>query len=414
MVFTLFVTSNKIELRSITKSLIQRMILPSFLSFKKPLKIIVVIQYPLTNLFDTFYLECIKRKNISFSFVIIPSVQPGNTIYHSDLGDISDLMKLKKYPYINGINIKTGNYLDLKTLQPDIVFLQTPYDEQRASKLYSSEYLKSFTKVANISYGAIMIKHTGIYKDLINNNSFYNNTWKVFVENEDMKVLFDNLIPGKAVSIGYLKCDYFLNYLDKDDFPNRWSIPRKNSYRIIWKPRWVATIGYSTLFTYLYYFIDLVKNNPRIDFIWYMHPFIKSQVISSDLITQEELNSILYKISQISNFKIEEGADFLESIWSADLFIADASSTLVEYSLTGKPCIYTPVKLELNTFGKKLIKGMYIVNNSSQMSDKIKDLMEGKDTLKKIREHNKKIISRVDTEGRTVAQVMLSEIYKYL
>lgn len=414
MVFTLFVTSNKIELRSITKPLIRCMFLTSFLFFKKPLKIIAVIQYPLTNLFDTFYLECIKRKNISFNFVIIPSVQPGNTIYRSNLSEISDLMKLKKYPYINGINTKTGKYLDLKTLQPDIVFLQTPYDGQRASKLYSSEYLKSFTKVANISYGAIMIKHTGIYKDLINNNSFYNNTWKVFVENEDMKILFDNLIPDKAVSIGYLKCDYFLNYLDKDDFPDRWSVPRKNSYRIIWKPRWVATIGHSTLFTYLYYFINLVKNNPRIDFIWYMHPFIKSQIISRNLITQEKLNDILHRISKIPNFRIEEGADFLESIWSADLFIADASSTLVEYLLTGKPCIYTPLKLELNTFGEKLIKGMYVVNNSNQMSNKIKELMAGKDTLKEVREDNKKIISRLDVKGRTVAQVMLSEIYKNL
>jgi hypothetical protein len=379
------------------------------------LRIVAVVQYPITNLFDTLYIEHKNTGFFDFKFVIIPSKQPGSDVGEFKLKDMVGFMKKKKYPYIKGYDEINNSYYDLKKLKPDLVFLQTPYDLQRISPIYSSEYIKNFAKVANISYGAIMIKLKGIYANLYENNPFVKNCWKIFVENDEMKEIFDNIMPDKAVSVGYMKCDYFLNYTNKIDYPEHWSLSRKKSFRIVWKPRWIAKNTHSNLFKYLYYFIYLIENNPRVDFVWYMHPFIKSQIKNNKLMTETELNNVLKKIKLLPNFKIEDSGDFLECIFGADLYIGGASSTFTEFSLTGKPIIYTSSMADkLNSFGKKIIKGAYIVKNNVEMTQKIHELLRNEDPLKNIRQQNKKIISKKDFKNRTIAQVILEYIKKNL
>lgn len=377
------------------------------------LSIIAVIQYPITNLFDTLYLEYKKTSLFDFKFVIIPSKQPGSSVGEFKLKEIIYYMNKKGYPYLKGYDEISKSYFDLKKLKPDIVFLQTPYDLQRGSFKYSSSYIKDFAKVANISYGAIMIDLKGMYENLYKENPFLKNCWKIFVENDEMKKIFDGIIPNKAVSIGYMKCDYLLNYKEDVNYDKYWSLPIKDNFRIIWKPRWIAESKSSNLFKYLYYFIYLVENNSKIDFVWYMHPFIKSQIIINKLMSKTELIKIFNKIKSLKNFRIEESGDFLNCVFGADLYIGDVSSTLIEFALTGKPIIYTPTTEEkLNYFGKKIIKNSYIVKDTIEMTKKINELSKKIDPLKKNRQRNVKNISKNISGNKSIAEVLIEYINK--
>lgn len=371
------------------------------------LKIIALIQMPITNLFDSLYIECQKDPSFDLEFIVIPSVQPGAN-YEVSVDEICSFLGGKGYRYRMGYDSKSGVYIDPIRFKPDIVLFQTPYDEQRSSKLYSAEHISQFAKVGHISYGSIMIEHVGIHANLIEDNSFYLNVWKVFVENAQAIDAFGPTLKEKIVPIGYMKMDMYINYANLVNAKKKIKRPsEKTYYKIVWKPRWIQAVGRSNLYKYLNYFIDFVLDKPNVDFILYLHPLIRSQISSMEPDIRNEIKSHFNRIETLTNFNILEGGDFLDYVWDADLFIGDVSSTMVEFALTARPIIYTPTEAQLNSFGEQIVRGAYTVKDQGQMTNTLEKLMREDDPLEMVRIKNKDLISKKDSGGRTIARVML-------
>jgi hypothetical protein len=238
---------------------------------------------------------------------------------------------------------------------------------------------------------------------VIANNPFWENVWKFFTENTLGENTYNGLRPDIYKSIGYIKCDRFLNYAPDRDYPNQWRLPRDKSFRIVWKPRWVATLGHSNLLTYAFYFVNLLEHHPEIDFIFYIHPGLERTIVDKGIATRKAQRKLFDRFNNLPNARVSDDGDFLEYVMTADLFIGDVCSTISEFLLTKKPVIYTPVEVDFNDYGRKLAEGMYIVNNQTEMHTTIMNIMKGFDPLSAKRRDIPSVISE-PLPGKTMAK----------
>ena len=345
-------------------------------SFKRKLKIIAIVHTLYTNTYDTLYYEAEKDNNIDFKFVIIPFKQGSTNI---SITKIKEMMDRKNYPYILGYNEKTNKYVDIINLKPDAVFLQTPYEGQRISPLYSANYLSNFTKVFHISYGSTILDYNkGKYKNFLTNKLVHYDG--VFIESSYLKQELKKYNPGKYIPVGYMKCDKFLHYSNKESQKN-------NKFTIAWKPRWVSELKSSNLLKYFNFFIELCKENPNFELIYINHPLCKQQLIENNILSNKEVEGMFNLLNDAANITVVENDDFLDKVFEADIFVGDYCSTIMEFALTKKPIIYTPVDdIVLSNYGNKILSSWYTANSKKELKKHIIRLKNQNDPKRKIRE----------------------------
>ncbi|ASX27860.1 hypothetical protein BA173_03165 [Rickettsia sp. MEAM1 (Bemisia tabaci)] len=354
------------------------------------MKIIFIIQNPTFNLFESFYNEIKQDKFFDVQFILIPC-ENKNYVFNN-IEELANYFDERNIPYVMGYNSCSKEYIDIESFSPDLVIYQILYDDYRQSELFHSTHVAQYARIAHISYGLNMIKHTGLYKGLLEKNPFTKVMWKIFVENQCIEKEINKKMPEKAKAIGYLKCEKYLHTYE--DFSKRWSLSREKSFRIVWKPRWTGTSESSNFLKYLDYFITLVKTDSNIDFVFYSHPLLEWQMVeNTKIMKRHSYNMLIKELLCLKNFRIEDSGDFLDTIMTADLYIGDFSSTIAEFFLTGRPIIYTPVKSPLNKIGKMMQQGMYTANNKEELHGYIMNIKNKNDPLSSIRKDIKNIVS---------------------
>lgn len=363
------------------------------------IKIFAIVGTEYTNTFDTLYYEAKNRNDIDFNFVVIPFRTP---FYNIPMKKIERVMNEKKYPYIKGYDEKADEYFDLKQLNPDAVFVQSPYDLHRYSFLYSTRYFATFCACYHISYGCSLLDYDRPPYDFLVRT--FNPPAVILNENTMMADYLGKY--HRNVPIGYMKCDKYLNYRDNPDF----NFKKRPDYKhiIAWKPRWVGVPGESTFLKYVDFFIDYSQNHPDTLLYFVKHDLMKNNMVNEKkILTEHEFDNIFNRMAALNNIEIVSHGDFLDDVFNADIFIGDYCSTIIEFALSGKPVLYTPTNVFFNKFGKKISKGFYFINTADEMKKCLFNLIENnKDPLQRKRESLRGIIS--DThDNRTIAQYLI-------
>ena len=179
-------------------------------------------------------------------------------------------------------------------------------------------------------------------------------------------------IPANSVSIGNLKLDEYLFYGRKPDFS---FYKNKNSYKIVWKPRWTMKDGDSTLYPYLEKFYGFLKERENTELVLLLHQMAEVNLEQKGY--GDYFRENIKKLKTLPNFTVTDSSDFLDTVLGADLLIADHTSLIAEFTVTGKPIIYTTPDVPLSSLGQKIIKNSYVANNFEEL-EKIAD---GKDCL---------------------------------
>lgn len=213
-------------------------------------------------------------------------------------------------------------------------------------------------------------------------------------------------MPCNKITIGCLKIDEYLYYNKNPNKFYNWNLKNEEKIKIVWKPRWTISKEDSNLFKYLKSFYSYIKKNKNIKFVFLMHPLLISTLKEKK--HYKYFNKWFIKLLELDNFKTENSSNFLDCVLSADILIADHSSTIAEFASTGKPIIYTKTKTELNKLGKKIINKKYIVNNFTEIKKNINKLSINKLSYKQ----NNKQIFYTPPNGLSVAQYLLKIIYE--
>lgn len=342
------------------------------------IKIGAIVHTLYTNTYDTLYYECKKTDDIDWLFILVPFMQ--NNVVVS-IEELEQMMKDKKYPYILGYDKTTDTYIDPATFDINVSITQTPYDGQRVSYYYGADYLSTFSKCFTISYGCSLVDYDSPpFDSFLMFHQSKNCT--TLSENTEFVKILDTHSKHSSIPIGYIKCDKYLNYRNNSDF----TIEKRADYKTIlfWKPRWIGTIGESNLLTYMDFFIEYLGKHQDCLLQIMIHDLLEDEVVSTRRIfTKKAFNKWIGRIHELKNIQIIDNKEFLDCVFNADIFIGDYCSTIMEFTLTGKPVIYTPTDVKLSAYGKQIANSYYVVNSTYEMQKTLDKLIEdGNDPLK--------------------------------
>lgn len=290
----------------------------------------------------------------------------------------------KDYGCIDGYNYETGEWFDLKSLRPDYVFFQQPYNVTRCD-LYKSGVVSKYARLAYVSYFPPMafteIYETCIPADFIRDLSFF------FTQREDdhqyVVSEFKKLTKGgcRIINTGYPKFEYMRKYTG--GACDLWR--EGKAFRAIWTPRWTTNEGNCHFFSFRDLFTELCARTPDLDFVFRPHPQAFQEWESLGQFTKEQREAYLKQIDEAENMHLDQSYDYLPLLYSSDCLISDKSSMIAEYLCTGKPVIYCTSDIEEEIIGE-MLRGLYVAHHWEDIEKYLKELMSGRDPLKQIRD----------------------------
>lgn len=369
--------------------------LKNWLSFKlryikrnQPVRILFLIHLPSSwDALSSIYEECLKDKMIDPLVVSIPRRQLSQ---YKDFrfGDENyAFLKDKGIEVINGYDKDKNQFIDLKTLNPDVVFVQTPYCSQRPD-IYNIKDLIKFTKVSYLQYAFIIT--AGDFEPHFYSTKFHQKCWKIFAETNYHKSLYKKYglqnYEKKVIVSGYPKFDRYQFPLS-EKAQNIWKISKDSNSdikRIIWCPHWTIDelFNSSSFLKYHQYFLDLANSN-NIELIIRPHPLLFETLLTKNLMSKNDIDAYIDKISKLPNASINSTGDYFELFRTSDALVSDNSSFLAEYLPTNNPIIYTHSyennSVNLNEYGIELTKYHYIAKNQEDLDALIKRVVIGSD-----------------------------------
>lgn len=364
------------------------------------IRIVWLVNDLFVNNFKSVYDECKKLSFIDLRVMAVPHLG-AEDLSPTSSKKISDFLSERGIEHIDSFNPKTNEYINLKNLKPDYVFYFTPYNYY-LPEVYSSNKVKKYAKVCHVSYGSCLIEYKNDY-EIMNKNEFYNDCYNFFCETEET---IQEKHADKYRVIGCLKLDDYLYYSKKDILNN----VNCQTFTIVWKPRWTLEDYDSHFFEYIETFIEKIDKYPNIKFKLCIHPLLEYKVKRKNYLA--EYNNYIKILNSYNNYERVEGSDFLDHVLSANVLIADISSTMAEFSITGKPLIYTSAGVKLNDMGEKIVKNSYVVYNKLELGDTIDKLIKGVDLLKTQRVEDKNKVFFTPPNGISVAQYLIKYLIK--
>lgn len=301
---------------------------------------------------------------------------------------------------IQGYNYKTGQWLDLRSLKPDYIFFQQPYNIQRCNS-YKSYEVSKYAKICYVEYGYNTNKEIAlecIPADFIKNVSlfFLQNT----TEDDWYKEYFSNIDNKltKTYVTGFPRFDFLNKYKNAES--KLWKNSHDNRFRIIWTPRWTTNENNCHFFNYKDdIFSYCKKNEDTIDFIFRPHPQAFLNYLSTHEMNEQEIENLKNAFNNSKNMTIDTTKDYLNTFYSSDCLITDYSSIVAEYFLTGKPVIYCYNKDAKINIDGEIFKGFYVVQNREELIFVLENLRNGKDELKSTREEIIKNSFKITKDG---------------
>lgn len=289
------------------------------------------------------------------------------------------------------------NYIPVDTFKPDILFLSAPYLDQSysASMHLSNIYLNVNYLVCYLKYGfSIINNYWGQF-----NNRRPNTGWKQFINTryeykEHMKYSRDCGI--NTVLSGYPKLDTYAKPIEECKIPKK--IDNGNPI-VIYAPHWTIKLDFepqdlSTFDIYYKYFLDLVKKNPNINFVFKPHPHIERNIKEHNIMPIEEYHQYVKEWDSQPNGLYVYDGEYIDLFRKSSLLITDSGSFVAEYIPSENPCMYLvkpsrDQKRYMDCFslaGRKILEKYYLCYNQNDIEQYFNMLMfDKKDPMKEDR-----------------------------
>ena len=381
-------------------------------------KIAFLIAYPETwTSLQTIYKSCLDN-NLETIIICVPKSKNHDDDYIiNDQKDNLAWEALKKEK--NSVNAYLGKdkWFNLKDFQPDYVFYSRPYNNQYP-KLYQSNVVSNYSKICLVPYGYNIGKiRLGSLNWLVTYNAqFMLETYLFFASD--------------IFSLKKIKRKYFIPYLTKSNKYKYLGYPRfdllsdlimqdelKERITITWMPRWDFRKDRQNSSNFLNYyqdFINYVKHHKQINFIFRPHPLMFAELIKRNILTKKEIDKIKTTLHSFNNLEFDTNSNYLKTIQKTDILIADMTSLLMEFFITGKPIIYCNNTKGLEKNAQLMIKSLYNTNNWLEIESVIKQIIDNNDYKKEKRLETIKSIIKEEKgkSGNMIVKHILDDYYK--
>lgn len=325
-----------------------------------------------------------------FFEISIVSIPQRNLSENNRFEDIGADNFFGKYNAIRGYNYDTNEFVELFSLEPDIVFFQQPYDGIRIES-YSSKAVVKYAKIAYISYFTIVpnvLSDMTVF-DVCFPEKFFERISYFFAQNKGEELYVQKKISKnkwKGISTyltGHPKYDGTSAYSAANSAA--WNFPEENDhFRILWTPRWSTNENNCHFFTYKDNWLSYCLANENVDFIFRPHPQSWIEWRTTGEFTEKDQQEFRLQYSSMNNMSIDESGDYLEMLYSSDCLVSDMSSMVFQYLLTEKPIIFCHNPQSINSILKDTSIGeaLYYAETWEEVERYLDMLRQGEDPLK--------------------------------
>lgn len=340
--------------------------------------IVFLINFPESwNSVKSIYAEACGREDVAVKVVAVPR----SVANIDDNRDISGLRN-EAYEFFSQTGIpaikanEKSEWFDLKSLNPDYVIYTRPYNQDYPF-VYQSDNVCTFAKLCYIPYAYSMLSN-GI---LVMPEGFVLSTHRIFLANESRKneccMRFPNYIKENKKRFQYLGFPRFDLYgKDEERADDR-------PFTIAWLPRWTVDEGKnknkgSHFLLYCKDFLEYAKKNPDVKVIIRPHPNMFPNYIEKGIMSEEEVDAFK-KQCEACGVVIDRDKDYIKTIKTADVLVADYTSLIAEYFMTGKPIIYCDTADGLNEEGTVICGNLYDADSFAAVEDYLEKIKNSKD-----------------------------------
>jgi glycosyltransferase involved in cell wall biosynthesis len=365
----------------------------------------------------TVFQACNNDGDINVTIVAIPNKKQlpqldfSHEIYETEGAE--DFFKDYPCRVINGYNYETREWFDLRQLEPDYLFFQTPYNTCRPPE-YHSKIVSNYTTICYVHYAIAFAAGTF---EATCPSDFFGTIDMLFCESEYNKQLYCNLKSTKSDMemhvTGFPRFDNLENYQNSES--SIWNFKRdEKKCRIIWTPRWSTSENDCNFFEYKDKFLEYADIHNDIDFIFRPHPQTFLEFVAQGEMSENEVSEYKAEYVKRKNTKIDFMKEYLEQFYSSDVLVTDVSTIIVEYFLTGKPIIYCHKTDIFNDFSRKLSEGFYWAYNWADVEKYLGMIKSGNDPLKEKRMSliNSEYYIPANGTGNIIKDIIKQDFYK--
>jgi GR25 family glycosyltransferase involved in LPS biosynthesis/CDP-glycerol glycerophosphotransferase (TagB/SpsB family) len=301
----------------------------------------------------------------------------------------------------------------LEERQPDVVFLQNPYDEARP-EAFRSEYLhERGVKIAYIPYAL----DTGIgtesmfyqYNLLCQNLA----TW-IFARSDKHKAEFavQCQAGNRHVHVtGHPKFDHYQRRFHLAETPQP-----KPIKTFLWAPHFVLPGNqkmYSTFTLYCSAFLTLIQRQD-IHLIIRPHPLLSQWIEEANPTARNLYQQLLSAAQQYSHVEWDSGHDYTLTFARSDALIADAGSFLLEYLPSKKPILYLTHETchGLNRTAEFIYDAYDVARQEEDIFTFVDNIVAGRDAMKTRREKvlQEELQIEDKTAGEKIADIICASL----
>lgn len=363
--------------------------------------------------YDSLYRAMLADESFSPLILLIPEIYYGESFMIEQLNNTYKNFQDKGYSVLSAYDSKNHAFVDLDSLNPDIIFICYPYDymvheDYNVKAIWKkNKYLLCF-----VDYGFHTIPK---YYQV---NSFYQSLWRYYMECsanlKDIKKYYD---AANCVVTGYPTADTFASTIEtgKD-----WKRQDNKLKRVIWAPHHslanqTSWVHFSTFLLYSDFMLRLaIEYRDRIQFVFKPHPALKSVLYSLNDWGKERTDFYYDQWAKGENTAYVND-DYVDLFKSSDAMIHDSGSFLVEYLYVQKPVMYLwnyDRLSQSNEVGKRAYACHYVGNAEADIIKFLEDVvLANRDVLKENRESFYKDFL-LPPNGMSVADNIISDIKK--
>jgi hypothetical protein len=229
----------------------------------------------------------------------------------------------------------------------DVVFMHLPYEETRPPGWSNADLLRAVPRIAYVSY-AVPVLASGENNQFQFNLPLQQRAWMVIAHSRHNQALFvRHCATGAAhvVVTGHPKVDAVCEPdAGRDDDLARFVAGRT---MVCWNPHfdmrpdgtpWGS--GCSTFMRWQEFFLEEFSKRPDMVLLIRPHPLFFSSLQSRRLWSAAQVAGFHERVEQSGNMLVDHRASYLPAFVASAALLSDASSLLLEYSVTGKPVLY--------------------------------------------------------------------------
>ena len=275
---------------------------------------------------------------------------------------------------INPYNERSKSFDDINKYDFDFIFLGLPYTAEYP-KVYNFKDFSRQSRLCYVPYGSSYadgkkMLRVSLTNDLLMNVDYlFADCDKVYRYCNSKLKLCKNADSKKIVyNIGFPRYDLVEREKKHDGVKT-----------FLWLPRWTTSTDNnekSTFFENKDVLIKYFQDHPELLLIIRPHPLMFAHYIDTGVMTKAEVADYKQLINDAPNITLDESASYLDSFRKADCLIADYSSVVIEYFITGQPIIYLN---GTDTVEKEVAEAFYVSESPDQTIFYMNKLVSGMD-----------------------------------